>query len=111
MRTVTRTRTVVVVGSRPRARAADVLGDVRPGEEAAVFVLGLDPTPGQRRLAEAALFLAAEHRFELTAELIPAPSWLRERLRDGDDVRVIARKREARRWRVDPGPAFSAPGA
>jgi hypothetical protein len=108
MRTVTRTRSVVVVGGHPRASAADVLGDLRPGEEAVVFVLGLDPTPCQRRLARAALELAAERRFDLTAELIPAPSWLEERLRSGDEVRVLARRQEARRWRVAPGPVLRA---
>jgi hypothetical protein len=108
MRTVTRTRTVVVVGARPRASAADVLGDVRPGEEAVVFVLGLDLTPGQRRLADAAIALAGERRFALTAELIPAPSWLEERLRTGDEVRVVARPREARSWRIAAGPVLRA---
>jgi hypothetical protein len=111
MRTVTRTRRVVVVGSRPRASALEIVGDVNAGDEAAVFVLGLDPTPSQRRLVDEALAMAAERRFELAAELIPAPSWLRRRLRDGDDVRVVARKREARRWKVLPGPAVSSPDA
>jgi hypothetical protein len=108
MKTVTRSRTVVVVGSRPRASVQDVLGDLRPGEEAVVFVLGLDPTPGQRRLAHAAIELAGERRFVLTAELIPAPSWLEERLRIGDEVRVLARRHEARRWRIASGPVLSA---
>jgi hypothetical protein len=111
MKTVTRTRLVVVVGRRQRSTAATVFGDLRPGEEAAVFVLGLNPTPAQRRLTDEALAIAAERRFAITAELIPAPSWLRERLRDGDEVRVVARDREARRWRIEPGPVVSAPGA
>lgn len=99
MRTVTTTRTVVIVGRGPRA-TTDVLGDVRPGEEAAVFILGLDPTPAQRRLAETALAMAAEHRFVLTAELVPTPSLLEERLRDGDRIQILARRRETRRWRI-----------
>jgi hypothetical protein len=101
MSTVTETRTVVVVGRRPRRSAADVLGDVRPGEEAAVFLLGLDPTPAQRRLTEDAIAMAADRRFLLTAELIPGASWLDERLRDGDDIRALTRRREARRWGIE----------
>jgi hypothetical protein len=111
MKTVTRTRLVVIVGKRPRSGATDVIGDVRPGEEAAVLVLGLDPTPAQRRLADEALAIAAERRFVITAELIPAPSWLRERLQDGDEVRIVAGRREARRWRIEPGPAVSVADA
>jgi hypothetical protein len=111
MSTVTRTRTVVVVGTRPRTAPADVLGDVPPGETAAVFVLGLDPSSEQRRFADQALAMAADRRFILTAELIPAPSWLTERLRDGDVVRIVARNREVRRWRLRAGPLFSAPDA
>jgi hypothetical protein len=111
MRTVTRTRIVVVVGAHPRISAEDVLGDVGPGEEAAVFVLGLDPTPGQRRLTGSALALAAERRFVLTAELIPASTWLRQRLRHGDEIRPVTRRREARRWGIEPGPVVNARGA
>jgi hypothetical protein len=107
MSTVTRTRTVVVVGTRPRTSPADVLDDVPPGEAAAVFVLGLDPSTEQRRFADQALAMAAERRFVLTAELIAAPSRLAERLRDGDVVRVVARNRETRRWRLEPGPVLS----
>lgn len=110
MNTVTRSRTVVVVGTRPRSAPADVLGDLRPGEEAALFLLGLDPTPGQRRFADGALAMASEGRFVLHAELIPAPSRLRERLLHDDEVRVIARSREARRWRIEPR-GLTAPGA
>lgn len=101
MSTVTETRTVVVVGRRPRRSAADALGDVRPGEEAAVFLLGLEPTAAQRRLTEDALAMAAERRFLLTAELIPAPPWLEERIRDGDDIRALTRRQEARRWGIE----------
>ena len=111
MSTVAMTRTVVVVGSRPRARAAEILGDVRPGEETAVYVLGLDPTPAQRRLTGEALAIAAERRFVLTAELVGDPTGLRERLREGDEVRVFARARESRRWRVEQGLGVNAPGA
>jgi hypothetical protein len=88
-----------------------LLGDVEPGEEAAVFVLGLAPTPRQLHLTEAALELAAERRFELTAELIPAPSRLRERLRVGDVVRLAAGRGEARRWRIESGPVVNASDA
>ena len=111
MSTVTRTRTVVVVGTRPRMTPAEALGDVQPGETAAVFVLGLDPSAGQRRFTDDALAMASGRRIELTAELIPAPTWLAERLQNGDEVRVVARPREARRWRIRPGSVVSAPGA
>jgi hypothetical protein len=109
MSTVTTTRTVVIVGRRPRAAAADVLGHMRPGQEAAVFVLGLDPTPAQRALTAAALSIAAERRFLLTAELIPAPSWLEGRLKDADEIRLLGTRREARRWRVEAGPVVTPP--
>ncbi len=99
------TRTVVVVGKRPRISATELLGDVQSGEEAAVLVLGLDPTPAQRRLTESALELAAQRRIVLTAELIPTAGWLRERLRDTDTLRVVAGSREARRWRLERPPA------
>ena len=111
MSVVAETRTVVVVGIRPRQSAAEILGDLRPGDEAAIFVLGLDPSPRQRRLTDEALALAVERRFVLTAELIPAPSWLRDRLQQGDQVRVIAGRREARRWRVGPGTGLNGSGA
>jgi len=111
MRTVTTTRTVVVVGARPRATADRVFRDVGPGQEAALFVLGLDPTPAQQRLTEEALALAAERRFVLTAELISTPTSLRRRLEQRDEIRVAAGRREARRWKIGTGPAFSAPGA
>ncbi|MGZ8606510.1 MAG: hypothetical protein ACXWXQ_05620 [Actinomycetota bacterium] len=97
------------MGKRPWSSAADALGGVRRGEEAAVFVLGLDPTPGQRRITEEALAIAEERRFTLIAELIAAPPWLWERLRVGDQVRVLARRAEVRRWRVKPGPVLSPP--
>jgi hypothetical protein len=107
MSTVTRTRTVVVVGTRPRQSPIDVLGDVSSGEAATVFVLGLDPTPRQRRFADEALAMADERGIVLTAELVPAPSWLTDRLRGGDVVRIVARPGEARRWRLEPGPVLS----
>jgi hypothetical protein len=96
MSTVTETRTVVVVGRRPRRSAIDVLGDVLPGE--GVFVLGLDPTAAQRRLTEDALAMAAERRCHFTTELMPGAPWLEERLRDGDDIRALTRDGEARRF-------------
>jgi hypothetical protein len=111
MSTVTMARTVVVVGMRPRSSAAEALADVRPGEESAVLVLGLQPTPAQQRLMAEALSLAAERRFALSAELISAPAALRDRLLDGDEVRVLARPREARRWGITRSPTLSAPGA
>jgi hypothetical protein len=107
MSTVTRTRTVVVVGTRPRATAADVLGDVRAGDAAAVLVLGIEPSPAQRRFTAEALALASDRRFALDAELVAYPSWLAERLRFGDEVRVVARTGEARRWKLEPGPVLS----
>jgi hypothetical protein len=55
--------------------------------------------------------MAADRRFMLTAELVAAPSRLVERLGDGDVVRVAARAREARRWRLEPGPVLSPGGA
>jgi hypothetical protein len=100
MRIVSSTRVVVVVGRRPRRSAAEALADVRPGQEAAVYILGLDPTAAQRRLASEAVSLAAERRVALTAELIPRASWLGDRLRSDDDVRVLARDRESRRWGI-----------
>jgi hypothetical protein len=109
MSTVTQTRTVVVVGRRPRNSAAEALGDIRPGGEAAVFILGLVPSPAQRRLTEDALAMANDRRFHLTAELIPAWPWLQERLRDDDEIRILTRGREARRWRLDQ--SLSAGGA
>jgi hypothetical protein len=55
--------------------------------------------------------MAAERRFVLTAELVAAPSWLAERWREGDVVRVEARTREVRRWMLESGPALSVRGA
>jgi hypothetical protein len=107
MMTVTRTRTVVVVGTRPRATPGDVLGDVPPGGSAAVFVLGLEPSAAQRRFTAEALEMASDRRFVLDAELVVTPSGLVERLHGGDDVRVAARPRELRRWRIEPGPVLS----
>jgi hypothetical protein len=101
MRTVVRSRMIVILGTRPRTTAIELFGDLRPGDEGAVFVLGLDPSPGQRRFTDAALELAAERRFTLTAELIPASSWLSDRVGTDDRVRVVAGRREARRWKLD----------
>lgn len=103
------TRTVVIVGARPGATATELFGDVRPGDEALLVVLGLKPTPQQRRLTEEALTMAAERRFVLTAELVPNRFRLPERLREGDELRVFARPRERRRWMPEPG--FNVPGA
>jgi hypothetical protein len=111
MSTVTSTRTVVIVGTRPRVAPAEVLGDLRPGETAAVFVLGLDPSADQRRFTDDAFAIATERQLVLTAELVPATSWLEERLREGDDVRIAARPREARRWRIEPSTYLTARGA
>ena len=109
MRTVSDTRTFVVVGARPHSSAVDVLGDVPAGGEAVVLVLGLHPTPRQQRLTADALELAAERRFTLTAELISGDSQLRERLPEATIVRVVAGNGERRRW--DLGRTFTAPGA
>ena len=85
MRTVARTRTVLVVGKRARSATVDVLRRVHPGEEAAVLVLGLQPTPGQRRLSEEALAMAAERRFVLSDQLCVAvvPEGLHKRVELG----------------------------
>jgi hypothetical protein len=111
MSTVALTRTVVVVGTRPRSTAAQALGAVRPGEAMAMFVLGVEPTRAQRRLTDEALLIAADRRFVLTVELVAAPSARRQRLHEGDEVRVLARPKEARRWGLAAAPALSAPGA
>jgi len=110
MKTVSDMRTFVVVGAHPRASAIEALTDVPSGGEAVVFVLGLHPTPGQRRLTEEALALAAERRFTLTAELVSGRSQLHERLREATIVRVLAGRGERRRWdlgrvTVNPGGA------
>lgn len=109
MKTVSDTKTFVVVGARPRSSAIDLLGDVPPGGEAVVLVLGLHPTPRQQRLAADALELAAQRRFTLTAELISGPSQLKERMPGATIVRVEAGGGERRRW--DLHRSFTAPGA
>jgi hypothetical protein len=109
MRTVSDTRTFVVVGVRPRSSAIDVLGDVPAGGEAVVFVLGLHPTRAQQRLTEDALQLAAERRFTLTAELVSGPSQLHERSPEATTVRIVAGRGERRRWHLEG--SFTAPGA
>lgn len=103
------TRTVVIAGARPNVTAAEAFGEVPAGDEALLLLLGLDPSPGQRRLTDDAIALAEERMFLLTAELVPAPSWLREHLREGDAVRVIAGRRERRRWRLETEPASDLP--
>jgi hypothetical protein len=103
MKTVTDTRTFVVVGARPRASAIDALGDVSAGGEAVVYVLGLHPTPGQQRVTQDALELAAERRFTLTAELVAGRSQLHERLREATIVRILAGRGERRRWDLAVG--------
>lgn len=109
MRSVTDTRTLVVVGARPRSSAIDALGDIPIGGEAVVVVLGLHPTPDQQRLTEEALTLAAERRFTLTAEMIPSQAQLQDRLREATVVRIAAARGERRRWNLaDP---ITAPGA
>jgi hypothetical protein len=103
MKTVTDTRTIVVIGARPRSSAIDALGDVPTGGEALVFVLGLHPSPGQQRLTQDALELASEHRFTLTAELVANRSQLHELLRGATIVRILAGRGERRRWSLDVG--------
>lgn len=111
MRTVSDTRTLVVVGARPRRNAIEVLGDVPAGGEAVLVVLGLRPTLDQQRLTEEALRLAAERRFTLTAEMSEGQERLMDRLREATVVRITAARRERHRWNlVDEGP-LSAPGA
>ena len=111
MRTVPGTRTLVVVGARPRRSAIEVLGDVPAGGEAVLVVLGLRATLDQQRLTEEALGLAAERRFTLTAEISEGQERLMDRVREATVVRITAARRERRRWNlVDEGP-LSAPGA
>ena len=98
MTTVTDTRTIVVVGARPRSSAIDAFGDVPASGEAVLYLLGLHPSPGQQRLTQEALELAAERRFTLTAELIAGRSQLHERLREATTLRILAGRGERRRW-------------
>jgi hypothetical protein len=98
MKTVTDMRTFVVVGAHPRWSAIDAFGDLRAGGEAVLYVLGLRPSASQQRLTRDALELAAQRRFTLTAELIAGRSQLHERLREATTVRILAGRRERRRW-------------
>jgi hypothetical protein len=107
MKTVTDTRTFVVVGARPRSSAIDALGDVPAGGEAFVFVLGLHPSPAQQRLTREALELAAERRFSLTAELVSGRSQLHELLRGATILRILAARGERRRWGLAFGDAVN----
>ena len=100
MKTVTDTRTFVVVGARPRSRAAELFADVASGGEAFLLALGLRPTPAQQLVVEDALALAAEHRFVLTAESVGDPATLATRLRDAVRVSVAATRGERRRWKL-----------
>jgi hypothetical protein len=103
MQTVTRTRLVIVVGRRTRARAERLLRAVEPGAEVGVFVLGLRPTPAQLRFTEDALSLADTRRLSLTAELVPNATTLGVLLEDDDRVVVAAGGWEARRLRLVAG--------
>lgn len=96
------TRTVVIAGAHPNTTAAEAFGEVPAGDEALLLVLGLDPSRGQRRLTDDAIALAEEREVLLTAELVASPTRLKERLHAGDEVRVVADRRERRRWRLDP---------
>lgn len=111
MRTVAHTRTLVVVGARPRRSALDTLGDVPSGGDAVLVVLGLHPTFDQQRLTEDALTLAAERRFTLTAEMIGSREQLHDRLREASVVRIAASRGERRRWNLADASPIRAPGA
>ncbi len=103
MKTVADTKTFVVIGARPRSSAIDALVDVPAGGEAVVYVLGLHPTPGQQRLTEDVLALAAKCRFTLTVELVSDSSELHDQLREASTVRVLAGRAERRRWDLAQG--------
>jgi len=111
MKTVTETRTLVILGARPRTNASDTLGDVPAGGDAVLVVLGLHPTPDQQRLTEDALALAAERRFTLTAEMVGSRELLQERLRGATVVRIAAARGERRWWNLSSPDPISAPGA
>jgi hypothetical protein len=111
MRTVTQTRTLVILGARPRTSASDTLGDVPAGGDAVLVVLGLHPTPDQQRLTEDALTLAAERRFTLTAEMVGSRDKLQERLHEATVVRIAAARSERRRWNLSGPDPITAPGA
>jgi hypothetical protein len=108
MKTVTDTRTFVVVGTRPTTHAAELFADVESGGEAILLSLGLRPTKAQQQVAEEALSLAAERRFVLTAETVADPATLGSRLRDAVSVLIAATRGERRRWNLAD---LSAPGA
>jgi len=108
MKTVTDTRTIVVVGTRPTARAAELFADVASGGEAILLSLGVRPTRAQQLVAEEALSLAAERRFVLTAETVADPATLGSRLHDAMNVLIAATRTESRRWNLGQ---LSAPGA
>jgi hypothetical protein len=110
MRTVTGTRTFVVVGKRPSSTAAELFTDVGSGGEAFLFALGLRPTPAQQLVIEEALSLAAERRFVLTAETVADMATLASRLRDARTVSIAATRGERRRWHLGRE-AVSAPDA
>ena len=110
MRTVTDTRTFVVLGARPASRAAELFANVASGGEAILLSLGLRPTPAQQLLTEEALSLAAERRFVLTAETVAGPAMLADRLRDAVTVSIVATRWERRRWHLGRD-AVSAPDA
>jgi hypothetical protein len=108
MRVVTDTRTLVVIGARPRRSAIDALGDVPAGGEAMLLVLGLRPTPDQQRLTEDSLTLAAERRFTLTAETVSSHGQLQDHLSEATVVRIAASRGERRRWNLAGPSAISA---
>lgn len=101
MRTVSDTRTVVVVGKRPTSPAAELFADVASGGEATLLSLGLRPTAMQQLLAEQALSLAAERRFMLTAETIADVATLRHRVRDAGRILTAVTRGERRRWNLE----------
>ena len=100
MRTVSDTRTFVVLGARPASTAAELFADVASGGEAILLSLGLRPTRAQQLLTEEALSIAAERRFVLTAETVADPATLANRLRDGVSVSIAATRGERRRWKL-----------
>jgi hypothetical protein len=94
----TNTSTCVVLGTRTRASAIDLLRDVPPGGHADLLVLGLYPTESQRRVTEEALALAAERRFVLTAALVTRPEELVEVTQRATTLRIVVDRRERRIW-------------
>lgn len=94
----TKASTCVVLGTRARTSAIDLLGDVPPGGQADLLVLGVYPTEGQRRVTEQALALAAERRFVLTAALVTRPEELVDVTQRAATLRIVADRRERRFW-------------